>query len=73
LIGFLLVDLLTRHQTQELPIGQTPDVIAFDRELNRLYVASESNTVTAFAITNRQAVRRSLVKPGSGRSRPSKA
>ncbi len=46
----LVLDLRTRRITQTLPIGHDPDVLAFDPRENRLYVASESGTVSLMAL-----------------------
>jgi len=45
----LVVDLRTMRTTATLPVGDGPDVLAFDPGLGRLYVASESGTVSVFA------------------------
>lgn len=42
------VDLLRGRELARAPVGTGPDVLAFDAALHRLYVASESGTVTAF-------------------------
>jgi DNA-binding beta-propeller fold protein YncE len=42
------VDLRTSGVTSRASVGSDPDVLAFDPELHRLYVASESGTVTVF-------------------------
>lgn len=45
----LVVDLETRQVTATLPVGDGPDVLAFDPGWQRLYVASESGVVSVFA------------------------
>jgi DNA-binding beta-propeller fold protein YncE len=42
----LTVDLTTAHVTGTNPVGQDPDVLAYDQPARRLYVAAESGTVT---------------------------
>jgi DNA-binding beta-propeller fold protein YncE len=44
----LVVDLRTMRVTGGHPIGQDPDVLAFDPGWRRLYVAAESGSITAF-------------------------
>jgi DNA-binding beta-propeller fold protein YncE len=44
----LVVDLRTMRVIGEYPIGEDPDVLAFDPGLRRLYVASESGDVAVF-------------------------
>lgn len=44
----LVVDLRTMRTTATFGVGDGPDVLALDRGLNRLYVASESGTVSVF-------------------------
>ena len=44
----LIVDLKTMKVTGTVPVGDTPDVLAFDPGWRRLYVASESGTVSVF-------------------------
>jgi len=41
-------DLKAKKQTGLYPIGARPDVLAFDGDLGRLYVSSESGTVSVF-------------------------
>ena len=48
----LLVDLKTMRITGHLSVGEDPDVLAFDPEWHRLYVAAESGEVTVFAERN---------------------
>ena len=45
----LVVDLRTMRVTAEHAVGKEPDVLAFDPGLRRLYVASESGSVTVFS------------------------
>jgi DNA-binding beta-propeller fold protein YncE len=47
-----VLDLRTFELRAVLPIGKTPDVLAFDRALGRLYVASESGVVAVFEERN---------------------
>jgi YVTN family beta-propeller protein len=42
----LVIDLDTKVVTTTIDVGDSPDVLAFDYGLHRLYVASESGTVT---------------------------
>jgi DNA-binding beta-propeller fold protein YncE len=44
----LVVDLRTMKVTGTAPVGSDPDVLAFDPGWRRLYVASESGTVSVF-------------------------
>ncbi len=44
-----VLDLQTLQLRQVLPIGSDPDVLAFDPELERLYVAAESGVVAVLA------------------------
>jgi YVTN family beta-propeller protein len=44
----LVVDLQTMQVGASFPVGRTPDVLAFDADLSRLYVAAESGPLTAF-------------------------
>ena len=43
-----VVDLTTMRVTATLPTGDGPDVLAFDSDWRRLYVASESGTISVF-------------------------
>src|SRR6266852_1579193 len=43
-----VLDLRTLQLRQVLPVGSDPDVLAFDPELKRLYVAAESGVVAVF-------------------------
>jgi DNA-binding beta-propeller fold protein YncE len=45
----LTLDLRTLRFTGAFPVVESPDVLAFDSGLKRLYVAAESGTVAAFA------------------------
>jgi YVTN family beta-propeller protein len=44
----LVVDLNTMRVTRRVPVGEEPDVLAFDPGWRRLYVASESGEVAVF-------------------------
>lgn len=44
----LVLDLRTMRVRQRLPVGDDPDVLAWDAGLQRLYVASESGGLTIF-------------------------
>jgi len=44
----LVIDLDTGQENGRFDTGDTPDVLAFDQGLHRLYVASESGVVTVF-------------------------
>ncbi|HKO21373.1 MAG TPA: YncE family protein, partial [Candidatus Eisenbacteria bacterium] len=44
----LMVDLRTMEVIGSYPVGEDPDVLAFDPSLGRLYVASESGVVAVF-------------------------
>ena len=46
----LIVDLKTMKVTGTVPVGDAPDVLAFDPGWRRLYVASESGTVSVFTV-----------------------
>lgn len=43
-----VLDLRTRETTARLDTGDTPDVLAFDTGLHRLYLAAEDGTVSVF-------------------------
>jgi DNA-binding beta-propeller fold protein YncE len=43
-----VIDLRTMKVLQELPTGATPDVLAWDAEWRRLYVAAEDGVLSAF-------------------------
>jgi DNA-binding beta-propeller fold protein YncE len=47
----LTLDLRTMRFTSVFPVGDSPDVLAFDPSLRRLYVSAESGTVAVFAET----------------------
>ncbi len=47
-----VLDLRTLQLRQVLPLGSDPDVLAFDPELKRLYVAAESGIVAVFEERN---------------------
>lgn len=53
----LVVDLNDMRVLEEQQVGEEPDVLAFDAELKRLYVASESGVVTVFSAGGRRLVR----------------
>jgi DNA-binding beta-propeller fold protein YncE len=44
-----VLDLRTLHLAGVVPVGEDPDVLAFDPQLSRLYVASESGVVSVLA------------------------
>lgn len=50
----LLVDLTDMHVLSIHEVGREPDVLAFDRGLHRLYVASESGVVTVFELEGKK-------------------
>jgi DNA-binding beta-propeller fold protein YncE len=50
------VDLTTGQVTETLPVGDTPDVLAYDPGAHRLYVAAEDGTVSILDRTGRSAV-----------------
>jgi DNA-binding beta-propeller fold protein YncE len=50
----LTLDLRTMKVTGSMQIGRSPDVLAFDKSLKRLYVASESGEVAVAAERGRQ-------------------
>jgi DNA-binding beta-propeller fold protein YncE len=45
-----VVDLTTMSQRMVAKVGEDPDVLAYDTELQRLYVAAESGVVTVFEV-----------------------
>lgn len=49
----LVLDLQSKQVTARFDTGDTPDVLAFDQGLQRLYVASESGVVSIFDEQNR--------------------
>ncbi|HEY2642484.1 MAG TPA: YncE family protein, partial [Galbitalea sp.] len=51
----LTLDLRTMRFTGVFRVGATPDVLAFDPSLHRLYVSAESGTVAVFAETTHSA------------------
>lgn len=58
----VIVDVHTMHTTGSYRVGSTPDVLAFDPGLRRLYVASESGEVAVFEVTGRSLRRLGLAK-----------
>ena len=50
-------DLTEKRMTAIHPTGSDPDVLAFDRGLNRLYVSAESGTLTIFDVRGRGLVK----------------
>jgi DNA-binding beta-propeller fold protein YncE len=46
----IVFNLKTHRQEDVFSIGKSPDVLAFDRSLNRLYVACESGVVSIFKV-----------------------
>jgi DNA-binding beta-propeller fold protein YncE len=50
----LTVDLTTGQVTGSDPVGQDPDVLAYDQNAHRLYVAAESGTVTVLDLRDRR-------------------
>ncbi len=61
----LTLDLKTMNVVADMGIGSSPDVLAFDKSLRRLYVAAESGVVTVAAERGRR-----LAKLGQGRLAP---
>jgi DNA-binding beta-propeller fold protein YncE len=57
----LTLDLITMKVTGSMQVGTSPDVLAFDKSLRRLYVAAESGDVAIFAERGRK-----LTKLGQG-------
>jgi DNA-binding beta-propeller fold protein YncE len=51
----LTLDLRTMRFTGTFKVGDSPDVLAFDSSLRRLYVSSESGTIAVFAETAHSA------------------
>ncbi len=49
----LVVDLRSHKTIARFDVGQTPDVLAYDTGLSRLYVASESGVVSVFQLEGR--------------------
>ncbi len=56
-----VLDLTEKRMTAIHPTGADPDVLAFDRGLNRLYVSAESGTLAIFDVRGR-----GLEKVGEG-------
>jgi YVTN family beta-propeller protein len=54
-------DLSNKKLLSVYPVGDEPDVLAFDKTFERLYVSAESGVLTIFDVKNR-----SLEKAGSG-------
>lgn len=52
----LVLDLQTKQVTARFDTGDTPDVLAFDQGLHRLYAASESGVVSVFDEQSRTLV-----------------
>jgi len=50
----LVVDLETAHVLCVRPVAHDPDVLTIDPDMQRLYVASESGTLSTFDMTNPQ-------------------
>jgi DNA-binding beta-propeller fold protein YncE len=50
----LTLDLITMKVTGSMQVGTSPDVLAFDKSLRRLYVAAESGDVAIFAERGRK-------------------
>lgn len=44
----IVFDLATHKEQEVFPVGQSPDVLAYDRDLNLLYVACEAGVVSIF-------------------------
>lgn len=57
----LVVDLVRRRVTQSFEVGGDPDVLAYDPGMGWVYVASESGTVSVFAVS-----RGAVTKRGEG-------
>jgi DNA-binding beta-propeller fold protein YncE len=55
--SLLVVDLRTMRVIAEHTVGKEPDVLAFDSDLRRLYVGSESGVVTGFSAGDSGLVR----------------
>jgi len=51
-----LVDLKSMQVLTTQPVGGGPDVLAFDADLGRLYVSSESGVVSVFQLQGRDLV-----------------
>jgi len=52
-----VVDLSKKEMITLLPVGNDPDVLAFDTGLGRLYVSAESGVITIFEIHDRSLVK----------------
>lgn len=50
----LTVDLATRKVVDHDPVGEDPDVLSYDQNAHRLYVAAESGTVTILDLRDRR-------------------
>jgi DNA-binding beta-propeller fold protein YncE len=61
----LTLDLKTMNVAGSMQVGSSPDVLAFDKSLKRLYVAAESGDVAIFAERGRR-----LTKLGQGSLAP---
>lgn len=61
----LTLDLKTMKITGQMDVGKSPDVLAFDQSLKRLYVSAESGVVAVAAERGR-----TLTKLGQGRLAP---
>jgi DNA-binding beta-propeller fold protein YncE len=61
----LLLDLAERKVIATFPLGKGPDVLAFDPGMRRLYVASESGTVSVFRVSATGTVKEGDVHAGS--------
>ena len=63
-----VVDLNSMQLLATLPVGDDPDVLAFDPAAGRLYVAAESGTVALFHEANRTLVRDGTLEVPHGHS-----
>lgn len=54
----LVVDLVRRRVIQSFEVGDDPDVLAYDPGLGWVYVASESGTVSVFAVSQGTVTKR---------------
>lgn len=52
-----VLDLSKKEMTAILPVGNEPDVLAFDTGLSRLYVSAESGVITIFEVRDRSLVK----------------
>lgn len=48
----VVFDLISMRVTSSFPVGGDPDVLAFDSELHRLYVAGEKGVVSVFSVVH---------------------